>query len=354
MEQILAERQPGSDFRLSHYFDLVGGTSTGAIIAAGLALGTSVAHLIELYLTLAHQGFRQRRWIGGSFAPKFREEDLRAAMTELFGMETLGSPKLQCGLAIVAKRLDTGRVWLFHNHPEGRYFGGNAQQTFTPNKDLLLTTILRASTAAPNYFGPEFIQVSPEVRGLFVDGGVSPYNNPALLLLRLATVRGYGFKWPLGEDRMLLTSVGTGSPESKPKWAMHTSLPPFFMAVESLMSMMQDSNLATQTMLQWMSASPTPWSIDSEVGDLGDDHVAGIPLLHYLRYDVPLTSKRLAELDYAVNDAELEMLKQMDRPDAAPRLLDIGRRAAEGCIRPEHFPARFDERPASGAVTAQG
>jgi patatin-like phospholipase/acyl hydrolase len=34
---------------LCDYFDYIGGTSTGAIIAAGLARGKSVAELIEFY-----------------------------------------------------------------------------------------------------------------------------------------------------------------------------------------------------------------------------------------------------------------------------------------------------------------
>jgi len=32
----------------------------------------------------------------------------------------------------------------------------------------------------------------------------------------------------------------------------------------------------------------------------------------------------------------------MDRPENAERLLEIGRRAAEDQVRPEHFPATFD------------
>jgi len=42
MEEMLAEATGGgADFRLCHFFDYVGGTSTGAIIAAGIARGMS-------------------------------------------------------------------------------------------------------------------------------------------------------------------------------------------------------------------------------------------------------------------------------------------------------------------------
>src|SRR5262245_7547103 len=39
----------GDDFRLCQYFDYIAGTSTGAIIAAGLARGLSVRELLDFY-----------------------------------------------------------------------------------------------------------------------------------------------------------------------------------------------------------------------------------------------------------------------------------------------------------------
>jgi len=343
LESLLAARTGLPGFHLSQYFDLIGGTSTGAIIAAGLALGESAAHLIDMYLNLAHKGFRRNWSIGGTIAPKFDAETLRAVIHQQFGAETLGSDNLQCGLGVVAKRIDTGSVWLFHNHPRGPFFAPEDATLFTPNRDLLLANLLRASTAAPSYFAPEHIDVAPGVEGLFVDGGVSPHNNPALLLLMLATMQGYGFRWPLGADQLMLLSLGTGSPRTRPVWGNFSSMPPLLLAVESLRSMMQDCNSLAQTMLQWMSSSPAAWNIDSEIGDLRDDHLAPQPLLHYLRYDVPLTEEWLRDtLRLNLSAGELELLKQFDRPDLASRFLDIGRRAAEVQLRAEHLPERFN------------
>ena len=57
--------------------------------------------------------------------------------------------------------------------------------------------LVRASTAAPTYFPPEVIEVGPR-QWVFVDGGVTMYNNPAFQLFLMATLDRY---WPLGAGR---------------------------------------------------------------------------------------------------------------------------------------------------------
>ena len=82
------------------------------------------------------------------------------------------------------------------------------------NLRLPLWQLVRASTAAPTYFPPEVIDVG-EPRFTFVDGGITPYNNPALQLYLMATVPEYKLAWPVGEENLLVVSIGTGiSPEA--------------------------------------------------------------------------------------------------------------------------------------------
>ena len=85
-----------------------------------------------------------------------------------------------------------------------------------PNRDYPLWQVVRASTAAPRYFEPEAMDIvkapgKKTVRGQFVDGGVSPFNNPALQAFMYATLGGYRVGWPMGADNVLLVSLGTGS-----------------------------------------------------------------------------------------------------------------------------------------------
>ena len=94
IETLLRARGGSPDIRMCDYFDLIGGTSTGAIIATGLAFGLSVAHIIDLYLTLSREGFQRKSWMSGILAPKFRVAPLIAVLSAHFGAETLGSEKL--------------------------------------------------------------------------------------------------------------------------------------------------------------------------------------------------------------------------------------------------------------------
>src|SRR4029450_4151042 len=60
IEDVLRERHgAGEDFRLSHYFDLVAGTSTGAIIAATLAMGWKVEEIRAKYISLGETVFHK-------------------------------------------------------------------------------------------------------------------------------------------------------------------------------------------------------------------------------------------------------------------------------------------------------
>ncbi|MBL0054265.1 MAG: hypothetical protein IPP29_23680 [Bacteroidetes bacterium] len=60
--------------------------------------------------------------------------------------------------------------------------------------------------------------------------------------------------------------------------------------------LMQDASWANQTILQWLSRSPTAKSIDGEVGDLTEDLISPEPILHYLRYNVTVAAAELEKL----------------------------------------------------------
>ena len=77
LEDILRKKMGGDpDFRLCDYFDLIAGTSTGSIIASGLALGFTVEKLQSIYQSLADKIFNTRFYRWGMFIPKFSKKPL--------------------------------------------------------------------------------------------------------------------------------------------------------------------------------------------------------------------------------------------------------------------------------------
>jgi patatin-like phospholipase/acyl hydrolase len=110
---------------------------------------------------------------------------------------------------IVLRNATTDSAWPVSNNPKAKY-NDLAVRGAGSNLYLPLWQLVRASTAAPTYFPPEIVEVGPR-QFVFVDGGVTMYNNPAFQLFLMATTESYRLCWPAGEDQMLLVSVGTGA-----------------------------------------------------------------------------------------------------------------------------------------------
>jgi len=254
------------------------------------------------------------------------------------------------GLMIMCKRFDTGSPWVIHNHPKSRYYARTVGSSHVPNSEYPLKQVVRASTAAPHYFEPEKIQVTEDFFGAFVDGGMSPHNNPALQLLMLATLDGYAWKWPIGEANLLIVSAGTGRTEMREKCDDVMRMPAASLAGRSLLNLMDDCSWLNQTVLQWIARSDTAWFVDSELRDLGNDSLGGKKWLTYQRYDLHFQSKWLkdkVQLDIA--DRDVEGLDAMDNPRNLTQLADLGNKAAVKQILPGHFPSAFDVAPVVGS-----
>ncbi len=340
IESLLRDECYGGDesFRLADHFDLIGGTSSGGLLAAGLALGLSVAEIIDISWRLASRAFADPGWFGGLLSPKYESDALIAELRSVVGDETLGSERFRTGLAIVAKRIDTASPWVFHNNPRGKFYRSDGGPGSLANADIPVYEILRASAAAPTYFEPERIGIAEGVEGLFVDGGVSPFNNPALLLLMMVTTPSYGYGWPTGTDRLTLINVGTGLGGPLRCAESLEGLPSALLAAVSLESIINDCAWQAQAVLQWLGTCAAPWEIDCEAGDYSQNQAVAERLLRYQRYNILFDADwLLRELGVSLSDAERSGLAELDRPEAADRLLDLARRAAERQVRLSHL-----------------
>jgi len=346
IENALKERHGGDDsFRLCHYFDLVAGTSTGSIIAAAVALGMKADDISKMYLDLGEKVFQKSFFRQGVFRALYDQADLITELKKVFGANTtLGSDDLKTGLLVVTKRLDSGSPWPIGNNPRGKYYGPREGSEAIPNRDYPLWQVVRASTAAPRYFEPEEIEIlsapgKKPVAGRFVDGGVSPFNNPALQALMYATLDGYRVSWPMGADKILLVSIGTGlrSPAVNPTSITASE------AISALLSLMDDCGALVETLLQWMSTSPSPRTIDRELADLRHDVLGGTPLLTYLRYNIELERDSLkSELGLDLSAEDVEPLSAMDDPANMRMLAKIGDLVGEKKVFERDFPTAFD------------
>lgn len=338
LEQLL-DAKMGHEVRLADYFDLIGGTSTGAIIAGALALGYRTDAILDFYLKLAPRVFRRPFWRLQGLQAKFDARGLKAEIDAILGTETLGTQKLLTGYALVAKRMDTGSPWILSNSPRAPYWETPADGGFIGNRHYSLANLVRASTAAPHFFDPEHLPiVDGEPHGLFVDGGVTPYNNPSFALFLLSQAPAYGLTWPTGLDSLSIISIGTGDVRERLTGAAARRLPTIALAVKALAGLIRDSQMSTLALMQWLGHGSAPWPLSSEIGSLGDIYLAKEPLFHFARYDVLLDRTWLAQtLGVTLSEAETRRLWQMDDPAIIHDVYTIGRIAAERQIGTDVF-----------------
>jgi hypothetical protein len=234
--------------------------------------------------------FRRSFWrIQGLFS-KFDSRNLVAELESIAGSRKLDTDDLHTGLCVVAKRLDTGSCWVIANNPKSKHWDTPADHSFLGNRHYSLNALIRASAAAPYFFDPELIQIaSNEPPGLFIDGGLTPHNNPALQLLLYAALPQYGLAWPLGADNLTIVSVGTGLLRAGVVPNALAIMRPIGMAVSALEAQISEAQQLILTLMSWLGESPTSWPINSELGDVTRTAPPfNRPLFRFLRYDIRL------------------------------------------------------------------
>jgi uncharacterized protein len=381
LEATLRQKLGRPDMVLADYFDLIGGTSTGAIIAAGLALGKDTEYLRDLYNDLGRKIFRQwmpRLWLIQS---RFDPKKLAKVIDDVLGDITLGDAPWRTGFAAISKRVDRGSVWILTNCPRDKYWEGSpseierepdpARRKITPNRDYRLATIVRASAAAPFYFDMVKLQVVRDEPGVFFDGAMTPHGNPALQLTLTALIPAYGLGWKpeldglngwkerkdkvigweAGADNLLVVSVGTGQPRpEKRAWQSRQAVPAFEKALHALTSIAYDNSQLGITILQWLGESPRPWKINNQIETLTNSRPGIAPLWTFLRYDAPLEDAWLQEhLHKSYSPRALARLTRMDDDRQVDELYALGELAGETLIRADDFPGVFNPDPPATA-----
>jgi len=183
----LASIEEATGKKISDYFDLIVGTSTGGIIALGLGMGYSAKQMLQFYEELGPNIFGGNRFMrllrSVGFA-KYDNKVLRAALADKFGERKLGESKNR--LVIPSVNLETGEVHVYKTSHHDRF-----------RKDFKekVVDIAMATSAAPSYF-PTYQSTA----GLpLIDGGIWA-NNP----MGMAVVEAIGvLGWPKDEIKVL-------------------------------------------------------------------------------------------------------------------------------------------------------
>lgn len=162
---VLAQLEEEADCSISDHFDLIVGTSTGGILALGLAMGFTANDLLSIYeqhgseifpSSIVQKAFGRFRHV---FGPKHDQNRLRQVLMKKFGDKKLGHA--QCRLVIPTFDALKGHACTFKTAHHPRL-----------NKEymLLAADVAVATAAAPTYF--RGAEIPGRTGATYIDGGV--------------------------------------------------------------------------------------------------------------------------------------------------------------------------------------
>ncbi|WP_321900389.1 patatin-like phospholipase family protein [Burkholderia cepacia] len=186
---------------LSDHFDVVFGTSTGAIIASLLALGKSVDEIHTLYRTHVPSLMGLRTCAG-------RTKALVQLSHNVYGNLKFDAMKTHVG--IVSARWREERPMIFKSDVRQAH---GSRATFVPGFGCTVAEAVVASCSAYPYFNRRLVTIHDGSEVELIDGGYCA-NNPTLFAIAEATM-ALGYK----RDQLRVVSLGVGNYPEPPRYA---------------------------------------------------------------------------------------------------------------------------------------
>jgi patatin-like phospholipase/acyl hydrolase len=186
----LEERERDTGKSIYNSFNGFSGTSTGSIIAAGLAIGLSAHHIVDLYNEHCKNIFKKRPWWKrGLTGPTYDSRNLKRAMKTVFGdIRFKDIPK-----TLLIPSSD------FHGKDKKMGTTNFYSANTTPNMKVYEAVV--RSCSAPTYFSP--------VSDRWVDGGLFA-NNPSMAMITHLIRNG------IKREKIRLISFATGGMRYQP------------------------------------------------------------------------------------------------------------------------------------------
>jgi uncharacterized protein len=347
MEELLREYYDRNDFVLRDHFDFFAGTSTGAIIAACLCWGMPVQEILDLYVSYGGKMFQPVPWYNPRrfLISRFDAQPLSDMLQRIFSEDgegkepaLLGTDKLRARdgqlrlLMAVVRNHSTGSAWPVTNNPLAKY---NDREHKECNLDIPLYKLVRASTAAPVYFDPEVIRLG-DTTSVFVDGAVTPYNNPALIAALTAILPCYNVNWETGPDKIRVISLGTiRFPSGLPKKAR--SLWVGYNAAKIPAALIQGAATEQDYLCRCFGECIFGEPIDSEVGPMVGARLPGQRWFSYVRYNRSYGAVEVEDLLQ-----KHPSLARLEAVHAIPLLREIGKQYA-GNVKLSHLVPGVDD-----------
>lgn len=188
---------------LTEHFDLVAGTSTGALLACAVSSGMSADRILQVYVERGREVFPSRAaqlwsratrlFSDGVSAPKYDGVGLRQELVGVFGNATFGTLRIDPTLIT---SYDTQRR-------ESIVF----KTLHERHRSLRIVDICMASAAAPAYFPAHVVEIEGRTSPL-IDGGVVANNPTACAIAEAAAVHKDDEKFSL--KKLIVASFGTG------------------------------------------------------------------------------------------------------------------------------------------------
>lgn len=175
LEAIIEKREKLENVKIGDYFDLITGTSIGGILALGLASGKSARELKQAFEDNAQhifplKRFKQKKWWNLLRRSIYESEPLYETVKSMIG-DTIKFEDLNKRVMITSVNLSTGRP---------KFFKTPHNPMFTFDREIRLIDAAMATSAAPTYFKPHYIE---KLDHYFADGGLVA-NNPSFVGIR--------------------------------------------------------------------------------------------------------------------------------------------------------------------------
>lgn len=266
-------------------FDLIAGTSTGAIVAAAAVSKISMEEIVRLFDEEAPDIFRKKWYRNQLLFSKYSNDILKVIISKHIPATLLSD--VETPLILTASEITTSEMHFF------RSYDVNQENRGKSNPEIHLRDAVVASCAAPTFFAPKLVS------NLYLADGGLWANNPSIAALAEAKTV---FQKDVSQVRIL--SIGTGHSVSMYRkrrgWGFlsgwgGTKLISYVMALQSQAS----AHLAQQLMHEnYLRINPVIdfWDLDT------------IKHLEEL--------KSLAERDFTEHYAEIEtFIRNVEKPE---------------------------------------